>query len=119
MSKITNTVKSTVQKALAEFGDPIEVVDRNGARHQLTAIARRPTFIETLDATVSEYYFLVSIDDFNRVREAIGLDAAPAPFFGDETILYNGETYLLRKSEPWEYYDGTRQVVRLWGVKAK
>lgn len=117
MSRITSKVASTVSKAMTQYGDLIEVIDRNGAHYQLTAICRRPTFIVTLDATVSEYYFLVSANDFNRVRAAIGANISPAPFFGEETIVYNGETYLLRKSEPWEYYDGTRQVIRIWAVK--
>lgn len=119
MSRITAKVAQTVQKALAEYGDTIEVVDRNDNRYSLTAIARRPTFIDTLELTVSEYYFLVSVSDFNRIRGAIGADASPAPFFGGERIVYDGDVYLLRQTEPWEYYDGTRQVVRLWGVKAK
>lgn len=119
MSRITDKVRSAVTKAIAEYGDPILVVDRNGTSYTLEAIARRPSFLLTGDATVAEYYFLVAVDDFNRVRNGIGMDANPAPFFGDETILFNNETYVLRQSEPYEYYDGTRQVIRLWGVKKK
>ena len=119
MSKITGKVASAVKRALEQYGDEIEIVDRNQNRYRITAIARRPTFIDTLELTVSEYYFLISIVDFNRVRSAIGNDATPAPFFGGERIIYDGDVYLLRQTEPWEYYDGTRQVVRLWGVKTK
>lgn len=119
MSKITGKVASAVKRALEQYGDEIEIVDRNQNRYRLDAIARRPTFLVTGDATLSEYYFLVSAGDFQRVQASIGLDSAPAPFFGDETIHYNGEVYVLRKSEPWEWYDGTRQVVRLWGTKLK
>ena len=119
MSKITGKVASAVKRALEQYGDEIEIVDRNQNRYRLDAIARRPTFLVTGDATLSEYYFLISAGDFQRIQASIGLDSAPAPFFGREVIVYNGETYVLRQSEPWEWYDGTRQVVRLWGTKVK
>lgn len=119
MSKITNRVRATVQKALDEYGDEIQIIDRNNNVYALNAIARRPTFLVTADATMSEYYFLVSVDDFHRVQNGIGKEADPAPFFGDELIRYEGDEYVLRQSEPYEYYDGTRQVIRLWGTKRK
>ena len=119
MSKITDKVKAAVVKAMSEYGDSIVLQDRNGNRYNIDAIARRPTILMTADATVAEYYFLVAVDDFRRVQEGIGMDSTPAPFFGDETILFNGETYVLRSSEPYEWYDGTRQVIRLWDVKKK
>lgn len=119
MSKITNKVKSTVAKCIAEYGDDIVVIDRNNQQYQTTAIARRPTFLMTADATVAEYYFLIAVDDFRRVQEGIGMDSTPAPFFGDERVIYDGDEYVLRQSEPYEWYDGTRQVIRLWGVKRK
>ena len=119
MSKITSKVKAAVSKALAEYGDPITIVDRQGNRYSLDAIARRPVFTLTADATVSEYYFLIAAGDFQRIQAAIGMDASPAPFFGDERVIYDGDVYVLRSSEPYEFYDGTRQVVRVWGTKLK
>lgn len=119
MSKITNKVKSTVAKCIEEYGDDIVIVDRNNKQYQTTAIARRPAFTLIGDATLSEYYFLISVGEFERIRTLIGKDAAPPPFFGDDVIIFGGQTYVLRKSEPWEYYDGTRQVVRLWGTVKK
>ena len=119
MSKITNKVKSTVAKCIDEYGDEIIIIDRNNNQYKTNAIARRPTFMLTEDATISEYYFLIAVGEFERIRSAIGKEATPPPFFGNEVIIYEGQTYVLRKSEPYEFYDGTRQVVRLWGTIKK
>ena len=119
MSKITSKVAMAVQRALDEYGDPIIIVDRNGTEYYTDAIARRPVFLVTEDATLSEYYFLIATGEFDRIRTAIGKDTTPPPFFGNERVIYEGETYILRQSEPFEYYDGTRQVIRLWGTKKK
>ena len=119
MSKITAKVKNTVAKCIDEYGDEIIIIDRNNTQYTTNAIARRPTFMLTGDATVSEYYFLLAVGEFDRIRDSIGKDATPPPFFGNDVIIFGGQTYVLRKSEPWEYYDGTRQVVRLWGVIKK
>lgn len=120
MSRITSRVKSTVEKCIAEYGDEITIIDRNNNRYETQAIARRPVYIQTLDATYHEYYFLMSRGEFDRITNLIGgKEATPPAWFGDEAIVYDGETYVLRESEPWEYYDGERQVVRIWGALKK
>lgn len=119
MSKITAKVAAVVRQALDEYGDPITIVDRNNQSYFINAIARRPTFLVVGDATLAEYYFLVLRGDFDRICESIGKDSTPPPFFGAERIIFDGDEYVLRASEPYEYYDGTRQVIRIWGTKRK
>ena len=116
MSRITTKVKNTVEKAIAEYGDEITIIDREGNQYQTTAIARRPVFLQTIDATYHEYYFLMSRGEFDRITDLLGMDTTPPAWFGGEQILFDGQTYILRRTEPWEYVDGTRQAVRLWGT---
>lgn len=118
MSKLTGRVSAAVVKALAAYGDDITVRDRNGNEYRTRAIVRRPSTDTVADATYSEYYFLMLVSEFDRIRSSIG-DVTPPAFFGEETIIYADQTYVLHRTDPFEYYDGTRQVVRIWGVLAK
>ena len=118
MSRLTGRVSAAVVKALDAYGDDITIRDRHGNEYRTRAIVRRPTTDTVADATYSEYYFLLKVSEFDRIRTSIG-DVTPPAFFGQEEIVYSGQRYVLHRSEPYEYYDGTRQVVRVWGVLAK
>lgn len=118
MSHITERVKGAMCRALRSYGDAITIVDRNNREYETRAIARRATFVETLDSVTSEYYFILSTDEFERIKGEIG-EVTPPPFFGKEVIKHKGNTYVLRKTEPYEYFDGEQQSVRIWGSKIK